>query len=53
VPTWRRLLKRNPKPVRWHKGRRTATPAKAGTSFPEPASRNLPARGREIPPKRH
>jgi hypothetical protein len=53
VPTWRRLLKRNPKPVRWHKGRRTATPAKAGTSFPEPASRNLPARGREIPPKKH
>jgi hypothetical protein len=54
VPTWRRLLKRNPKPVRWVKGRRNATPAKAGAlSVPEPASKDLPARDYEIPPKKH
>jgi hypothetical protein len=53
VPTWQKLLRRNPKPVRWRKGRSTATVAKSGLSLPEPKSASLPSRGREIPPKKH
>jgi hypothetical protein len=59
-PTWRILLRLRPVAVRWRKvGTRTnATPARAlrtgrgAVAAAEPRSASLPARGREIPPKR-
>ncbi|MDX6649752.1 MAG: hypothetical protein QOJ97_1703 [Solirubrobacteraceae bacterium] len=59
-PTWRILLRLRPVAVRWRKvGTRTnATPASApragrgAVAAAEPRSASLPARGREIPPKR-
>jgi hypothetical protein len=58
-PTWRILLRLRPVAVRWRKvgTRTTATPARAlrtghAVAAAEPRSASLPARGREIPPKR-